>query len=130
MWQLRGGELGRIKVAQVDGMNVVVWGVEICLGEGDWAWNHIREDRRLGDCGNLFCGDGGKVEFMVKQGFLGKQRRLEYLGRETKEAGVRPCAEGDYLFSLRGEGREKADDEIVNGASADVCSWLNCWPSL
>lgn len=72
----------------------------------------------MGDCGNLLCGDGGKVEFMVKQG------ELKGLGREAKEAGVRPCAEGDNLFSLRGEGREKADDEIVNGASADVCSWL------
>ena len=127
MWQLRGGELGRMKGAQIDGVDVVVWGVEICLGEGDWAWNHIREDRRLGDCDNLLCGDGGKVEFMVKQGFLVEQRGLERLGREAKVAGVRP---GDYLFSLRGVGREKADDKIVNGASADVCSWLNCWLSL
>lgn len=130
MWQLRGGELGRMKGAQIDGVDVVVWGVEICLGEGNWAWNHNREDRRLGDCDNLLCGDGGKVEFMVKQGFLVEQRGLECLGREAKVAGVRPCSEGDYLFSLRGVGREKADDKIVNGASADVCSWLNCWPSL
>lgn len=75
----------------------------------------------MDDCGNLLCCDGGKVEFVVQQGELGR------LGREAKEAGVRPCAEGDDLFSLRGEGREKADDKIVNGASADVCSWLNGW---
>lgn len=123
MWQLRGGDLGRINGAQVDGVDVVIWGVEICLREGDWAWNHIREDRRLCDCGNFLSGDGGKVEFMVKQGFVVEQRALERLGREAKEASVRPCAEGNYLFSLRGEGREKADDKIVNGASADVGSW-------
>lgn len=86
----------------------------------------------MGDCGNFLGSNGGKVEFMVKQGFLVEQRAraLERLGREAKEAGVRPCAEGDYLFSLRREGREKADDKIVNGASADVGSWRNYWPPL
>lgn len=123
MWQLRGGELGRINGAQVDGVDVVIWGVEICLREGDRAWDHIREDRRLVNCGNFLSGDGGKVDFMVKQVFLVEQRALERLGCEAKEAGVRPCAEGDYLFSLRGETREKADDKIVNSASADVGSW-------
>lgn len=37
MWQLRGGDLGRINGAQVDGVDVVIWGVEICLREGYWA---------------------------------------------------------------------------------------------
>lgn len=81
MWQLRGGELGRINGAQVDGVDVVVWGVESCLGEGDRAWNHIIEDRRLVDCGNFLSRDGGKVEFMVKQVFLVEQRVIERLGR-------------------------------------------------
>lgn len=123
MWQLRGGKLGRVNGAQVDGVDVVVGRVEICLREGERAWDHIREGRRLGDCGNFLRGDGRKVEFMVKHMFLIEQRAHERLGREAKEAGVRPCAEGDYLFSLGGEGREKADDKIVNSASADVGSW-------
>lgn len=122
MWQSRGGELGRINGAQVDGVDVVIWGVEICLREGDRAWKHTREDRRLVDCGDFLSGDGGKVEFMVKQVFWVEQWALR-LSREAKEAGVRPCAERDYLFSLRGEGREKAEDKIVNSASADVGSW-------
>lgn len=104
-------------------MDVVIGRVEICLREGEGSWNQVRKGRRLGDCGNFLSGYGGKVEFMVKQMFLMEQWALERLGHEAKEAGVRPCAEREYLFSLGGKGREKADDKVVNSASADVGSW-------
>lgn len=114
-----GGGSGRVERAQVDGMDVVGWRVQAGEGgEGERFGDEGGEERGAGDGGDFRAGEGGEVELVVNEGLDGE------LGREPEEARVGAGAERQDLFPDRGEGVEESGDEMINGASTDIRSYI------
>lgn len=113
---MRGGR--RVERAQIDGVDVVGWGMQAGGGEGERGGDEGGEERRARDGGDFRTGEGGEIELMVDERGDGET------GHEPEEARVGAGAEGNDLFPDRGQGGEESNDEMINGAGTDICSYF------
>lgn len=96
------GRRGRVERAQVDGVDVVGRGVEAGGGEGKRAGNEVLEELGRRDVGDFRPRDGWEIELVVNERGDGGTGCCQ-----PEEARVGAGAEGDDLFSDRGEGEEE-----------------------
>lgn len=118
MTMMRGGR--GVERAQVDGVDVVAWGVQAGGGEGERGGDQRGEERGPRDGGDLRARQGGEIELVVDE------RGARELAREPEEARVGAGAEGDDLFLDRRQSGQEQRDEAINGTGANIRSYIIC----
>ena len=115
--------MGTVESAQVEGMDMVIRGVEFGVrGEVEAGVADEAAERWGGvDSGDFERGVGGEVELVVENG------RGVIAAHEPEEAGVGAGAEGDDLLRSGGLGVQEFFDQEVDGAGADVGACRGVW---